>query len=112
MVGDDGEFNYSNYLKSCTKRGGLLINTCLLAPFNVHNSILGSLPTNPRMETIGPLPLTPPRAPYERDPDGANELKQGGDTVCSKENVNCNFFLTDFKIAKSGITEPFFCWGK
>ena len=29
-------------------------------------------------------------------------------TGCSKETVNCNFFLTDLKITKIGITEPFF----
>ena len=28
-------------------------------------------------------------------------------TGCSKETVNCNFFLTDLKITKIGITEPF-----
>ena len=28
-------------------------------------------------------------------------------TGCSKETVNCNFFLADLKITKGGITEPF-----
>ena len=41
--------------------------------------------------------------------DGTCTCTEGTDstTGCSKETVNCNFFLTDLKFTKSGITEPF-----
>ena len=38
----------------------------------------------------------------------AGEITQVLDaTGCSKETVNCNFFLTNLQFTKSGITEPF-----
>ena len=50
----------------------------------------------PRMETIGPLPLTPPRNPYEGVSGGANEPRTEHAScdlrcVTTKKNQKKNF---------------------
>ena len=77
------------------------ISTYLFCVFQYAIYSIRLRPTIPRPDTIGPLPLTPPRNPYEGVPGGANEPRTeqaSRDLRCviTKKKIK-EFFLKQMK---------------
>ena len=77
------------------------ISTYLFCVFKYAKYSIRLRPTIPRPDTIGPLPLTPPRNPYEGVPGGANEPRTeqaSRDLRCviTKKKIK-EFFLKQMK---------------
>ena len=75
----------------------------LIGTFQCAQYYIGFWPTNPRMETIGPLPLTPPRTPYERVSGGGQCAKTGRRTVEAEDVWSKNKEIYKVKIKKFEI---------
>ena len=81
------------------------ISTYLFCVFQYAIYSIRLRPTIPRPDTIGPLPLTPPRNPYEGVPGGANEPRTeqaSRDLRCviTKKKIKEFFFKTNEIILK------------